>query len=269
MGLPQKLPVYFLSHGGGPWPWMRQEMPVVWDKLDASLKSIPASLDVKPRALLIITSHWREKEFVISSNANPPMIYDFGGFPAHTYQVSYPAPGFPDLAQHVLQLLQSAGLPARLDGERGFDHGTYTIAYPMFPLADVPIVQLSIQKRYDSRVHIELGRSLKSLRNEGVLILGSGLSFHNLGLFGEEAKLPSQQFDRWLQNTLLHQSGEARVESLLNWSKAPSARIAHPREDHLIPLMVVAGAAESEAAQLTYHEDGVFGGWTVSGFRFG
>jgi aromatic ring-opening dioxygenase catalytic subunit (LigB family) len=269
MGKPSKMPVYFLSHGGGPWPWMRQQMPGVWDKLDASLKAIPASLSSRPGALLVITSHWREKEFVISSGSKPAMIYDFGGFPAHTYQVQYPADGSPELASRILQLLTSAGLPSRLDATRGFDHGTYTVTYPMYPDAEIPVVQISIQKRYDPMLHIELGRALSILRDEGVLILGSGLSFHNLGLFGEEAKSPSDAFDQWLRDTVLNQSGEIRMRSLLNWSSAPSARIAHPREDHLIPLMVTIGAAESEPAQLIYHENMVFGGWTVSGFRIG
>jgi aromatic ring-opening dioxygenase catalytic subunit (LigB family) len=269
MGSSSKMPVYFLSHGGGPWPWMRQEMPGVWDKLDESLKAIPSSLISKPQAILVITSHWREKEFVISSSARPPMIYDFGGFPSHTYRVQYPALGSPELARRIFELVNSAGLPVRLDAERGFDHGTYTIAYPMYPNADIPLVQLSIQKRFDPLLHIRLGRALNNLRSEGVLILGSGLSFHNLGLFGEEARLPSQEFDRWLQDTVLNQTGEARLGSLINWSTAPSARIAHPREDHLIPLMVAVGAAETEAAQLIYHEKEIFGGWTVSGFRFG
>jgi aromatic ring-opening dioxygenase catalytic subunit (LigB family) len=262
------LPTFFLSHGGGPWPWMKDEMPGVFDKLEASLAAIPQKLSVRPQAILIITAHWIERGFAVSGHPKPGMIYDFGGFPAHTYHVKYPAPGSPELARQVESMLMSAGFPVGVDMERGLDHGTYTPLVPMFPKADVPVVQLSIDRRFDPETHLKLGQTLEPLRRQGVLIIGSGLSFHNLGLFGAVAREPSREFDHWLQETVAAPP-EDRWKRLLRWSSAPSARRAHPREDHLIPLMVAVGAAEKATSNLVYHEDEFMGGWCVSSFRFG
>lgn len=264
-----KLPTYFLSHGGGPWPWMKDEMRGVFDVLEASLKDIPRQIGTKPKAILMISGHWTEREFTVMAHPQPPMIYDYSGFPEHTYHVKYGAPGAPDLARRVQELLAAAGFPAQLDQNRGFDHGAYTVLAPMYPQADVPVVQLSMRRRYDPAAHIEAGRALASLRREGVLILGSGLSFHNLGQMGPQAAPGSREFDQWLNQALVTTSVSERTARLKSWSQAPSARFAHPREDHLIPLMVAVGAAEGEAASVVYHEDGIFGGWSVSSFRFG
>lgn len=262
------LPTYFLSHGGGPWPWLKAEMPGVFDKLERSLQAIPAQLSEIPKAILVISGHWIERETVISGHPNPEMIYDFSGFPEHTYHVQYKAPGSPSLAERIDSLLNATGISSRIDRRRGFDHGTYTLLVPMFPNANIPVVQLSLQRRFDPESHLQLGRALAPLRREGVLIIGSGLSYHNLNSFGAEAIAPSQIFDRWLQATLTAEPS-ARWQGLIDWSSAPSARQAHPREDHLLPLMVAVGAAEDEAAHLIYHEDTFMGSWCVSSFRFG
>ena len=262
------LPTYFLSHGGGPWPWMMKDMPGVFDELDRSLRAIPKQLDQAPKAILVVTGHWIAHEFAVSAHPQPPMIYDYGGFPPETYTVKYPAPGSPELAERVRGLLAGAGLPTRLDPDRGFDHGTYTVLVPMFPHANVPVVQLSVQRRFDPEKHLQVGRALAPLRNEGVLILGSGLSYHNLGSFGPEAIQPSKTFDQWLREAL-QALPEERWKRLTQWSDAPAARQAHPREDHLVPLMVTVGAAERDAAERVYHEDNFFGSWCVSSYRFG
>ena len=196
------------------------------------------------------------------------MIYDYGGFPPHTYQIRYPAPGAPAIAARVQALLQQAGIPVAMDEERGFDHGTFTPLYAMYPEADVPVVQLSIQRDYDPEAHLALGRALAPLREEGVLIVGSGLSYHNLRAFGAAARGPSEAFDGWLHGVMSAPPGE-RAAALRDWAKAPAARIAHPQEDHLIPLMVAAGAAEGEAAHRVYHERDFMGGVTASSYRFG
>ena len=266
--VPLRLPTYFLSHGGGPWPWLKGEMPGVFDELDRSLRAIPSQLGMIPNAILVVTGHWIEREFAVSGNAQPKMIYDYGGFPEHTYHVTYPAPGSPALAARVEALLKGAGIPVRVDSNRGFDHGTYTPLVPMFPNADVPVVQLSVQRRFDPETHLLVGRALAPLREEGVLILGSGLSYHNLGLRGSEAIAPSRTFDRWLQETMATSPAD-RWQRLTQWSAAPAARQAHPREDHLLPLMVAVGAAENEGATVVYHEDAFMGGWCVSSFRMG
>ncbi|UMR33184.1 dioxygenase [Massilia sp. MB5] len=262
------LATYFLSHGGGPWPFMREEFGNTYDKLDASLRDLPRQIGAKPKAILVVTAHWETAQFTLSSSARPPMIYDYSGFPPHTYQIQYPAPGDPALAERARGLLQDAGHAALLDGQRGFDHGTFSAMYPVFPEADVPIVQLSLKHGLDPLAHIEAGRALRPLRGEGVLIVGSGLSYHNLRQFNGNGAQASHAFDAWLRATMALPPRQ-RKQALLDWESAPSARAAHPREEHLLPLMVALGAAEDEAAHEVYHEDDFFGALAVSSFRFG
>ncbi|HEX5342717.1 MAG TPA: class III extradiol ring-cleavage dioxygenase [Duganella sp.] len=263
-----KLPTYFLSHGGGPWPFMMDQVGHLYGKLDAALRDIPRQIGVTPKAVLVITAHWEGREFMLSSSAKPPMIYDYGGFPPHTYEVQYPAPGSPQLAAQVQQLLQAGGHTALLDAQRGFDHGTFSAMYPVYPKADVPIVQLSLKYGLEPQTHLEVGRLLAPLREQGVLIIGSGLSFHNLRAFNAAGASASHAFDGWLQQTMALPPQE-RSAQLMQWEQAPAARMAHPREEHLLPLMVVLGAAENEAAEMPYHEDAFMGGLAVSSFRFG
>ncbi|MCX6111209.1 MAG: class III extradiol ring-cleavage dioxygenase [Proteobacteria bacterium] len=262
------LPTYFLSHGGGPWPYIK-EMAQVFAPLAASLQALPAALPEPPRALLVVTAHWEGREFLFSSAAKPGMIYDYSGFPPHTYQITYGAPGEPELARRAQSLLAEAGIEATLDDGRGYDHGTFVPLTVMYPKADVPVVQMSILMNYAPDAHIAAGRALAPLRREGVLILGSGLSYHNLGRFGVRAQPESKAFDVWLDATLSISDTNTRLEKLLQWSQAPGARAAHPREDHLIPLFVALGAAKGEPATRIYHEEAFMGGITVSSFRFG
>jgi len=265
-----RLPTYFLSHGGGPWPYMDGPFRENFHQLEASLKAIPAELGgITPRAVLMISGHWEAARFEVMASPKPPMVYDYGGFPPHTYHIQYPAPGDPLLAERVHGLLAAAGLPTALNAQQGFDHGAFTTMFPMYPQADVPLVQLSMLQGYDPEAHLALGRVLAPLRDEGVLIVGSGLSYHNLRAFGPGAKTASGQFDAWLQSTLLQAAPAERSELLRHWSEAPAARQAHPREDHLVPLMVAVGAAEGEAGTCIYHEPAFMGGVTASSFRFG
>jgi aromatic ring-opening dioxygenase catalytic subunit (LigB family) len=197
------------------------------------------------------------------------MVYDYGGFPVHTYQVRYDAPGAPELARRVQSLIEAAGLPARVDSQRGFDHGMFSPMALIYPQADVPVLQLSLRHGLEPAEHIALGRAIAPLRDDNVLIIGSGLSYHNLRAFGPQAREVSKAFDDWLGETVLGATGERRNQRLLQWQAAPAARIAHPREEHLIPLMVAVGAAEHEAGVCVYHEDDFMGGLSVSSFRFG
>ena len=263
------LPTYFISHGGGPWPWMKEQMHGAYDQLEASLQRMPQQLGSTPKAVLMVSAHWEERDFTVMAHPNPPMVYDYSGFPEHTYRVQYAAPGSPPLAAQVQGLIERAGFTARLDAERGFDHGTYAPLVAVYPKADVPVVQLSLKRGYDPQEHIAVGRALAPLRDEGVLIIGSGLSYHNLRAFGPAAKAPSSAFDRWLQQTLLATSPEERAAGLRAWEAAPAARQAHPREEHLLPLMVAVGAAGNDAATCVYHEDEFMGGVAVSSFMFG
>lgn len=264
-----RLPTYFLSHGGGPWPWMMEGSRGTFDALDASLKAMRRELREAPRAVLMVTAHWEEPVFALSSAARPPMVYDYYGFPAPMYAIRYDAPGDPDLAARAAGLLQGGGMPARLDPQRGFDHGTFSLMQALYPEAEMPVVQLSIRADFDPAAHLAAGRLLAPLRDEGVLIVGSGLSFHNLRALGNPAaQAPSQMFDRWLQQSLVDLSGDERAGRLLQWEVAPAARVAQPREDHLLPLHVAAGAAGSDAGEMIYHEDH-FMGVAASSFRFG
>jgi len=265
-----QLPTYFLSHGGGPWTHMKRHVGNAYDALEASLQDIPRQLGhTKPKAVLVISGHWEENDFTVMSGARPPMIYDYHGFPAHTYEIRYEAPGSPQVAARVRELLVAAGFPAHLDRERGYDHGTFVPLYAMYPDADVPVLELSLERGYDPQTHLAAGRALAPLRNEDVLIIGSGLSYHNLRRMDPSAHDASKAFDDWLHAALSEPDPQMRRERLISWQRAPAARIAHPREDHLIPLMVAVGAAEGETAHRIYHETAFFGGVVVSSYRFG
>ena len=264
-----RLPTYFISHGGGPWPWLVEQMPGDWRALQDSLERIPGDLGVVPRAILAVSGHWETAEFTVQTHPNPPMLYDYGGFPEFTYHVQYPAPGAPEVAARVAELLDAAGMPTHADPRRGFDHGVFAPMVVAYPDADVPIVQLSIKRSFDPAEHLAAGRALAPLRDEGVLILGSGFSFHNLRLFGPAGAAPSREFGAWLDRAVTETSPAQRTRLLTEWAEAPSARLAHPAEDHLIPLMVAVGAAEAEQATLVYHESSFMGHITSSSYRFG
>lgn len=263
-----RLPTYFISHGGGPWPWM-PEMQDAMAPLAAALQGITREIAVTPRAVLSISGHWEAPRFTAMAAARPGMVYDYQGFPEHTYRVQYPAPGAPALAQRIQALLQDAGIDAGQDTMQGYDHGTFAPLAVMYPRAEVPVLQLSLKHGYDVAEHLAAGRALSPLRDEGVLILGSGLSFHNLRLRGPAAKAPSKAFDDWLHTTLEGSDPAERRARVLQWNSAPAARTAHPREDHLLPLMVALGAAEDESATTVHHEEYAWPGWTVSSWRFG
>ena len=262
-----RMPTYFISHGGGPWPWI-PDMRKGFAVLEKSLVRMPSELPEVPKAVLVISGHWEADEYRVMASAQPPMIYDYRGFPPHTYDIVYPAPGAPDLAARTADLIRKAGLPVALDEAQGFDHGTFVPLYIMYPEASVPVFQLSMRHGYDPEEHFALGRALAPLRDEGVLIVGSGLSYHNLRMFGPQAKEPSTVFDAWLTEVLDRAPNE-RTAALIDWESAPFARVCHKEEDHLVPLFTALGAAEGETATVTYHEEDIFGGVTASSWRFG
>ena len=168
------LPVYAISHGGGPWPWIKDLMPVDWAPLEQSLQAIPTETGTTPTAVLVISGHWEQHAFTVQTSPNPPMMYDYGGFPDFTYQIQYPAPGAPELAQRTADLIAAAGLPVSMDAEQGYDHGTFVPMALMYPEADVPLFQVSMRHGYSPEEHFALGRALAPLRDEDVLIVGSG-----------------------------------------------------------------------------------------------
>lgn len=247
-------PVIFLPHGGGPWPWMDPDAfgPGAMDSLRSYLQALPGSLGSAPRAMLVISAHWEEDLPTVTTSPSPPMLYDYYGFPRHTYQVQWPAPGEPELAQRVRGLLEQSGFTTAEDPERGFDHGTFVPLGVAWPDAPIPTVQLSLVRGLDPEQHLAMGRALEALRDEDVLIVGSGMSYHNMRGFGSPAGAThSEQFDAWLQE-VVRADPDARDAGLRHWADAPAARACHPREEHLLPLMVVAGAAGDDRGEVPY-----------------
>ncbi|CAM5783316.1 class III extradiol ring-cleavage dioxygenase [Castellaniella caeni] len=262
-------PVYFVSHGGGPWPWM-PTAKTNYAALSAALQGIPAALPQAPRAILMISAHWITRGQVkVSGHPQPGMVYDYHGFPADTYDIHYTAPGSPRLAARVQALLDAKSIPVVEDTRRGYDHGAFVPAFVMYPKAQVPMVQLSIEAGFDPAWHHALGAALQPLRDENILIIGSGLSYHNLRMFGPAGRAPSAQFDAWLQETLVGTAADERQRRLKYWEDAPASRVAHPMEDHLVPLFIAAGAAGGDTATCFHHETEGSGGLTISSFKFG
>jgi len=264
----QRLPVVFLPHGGGPWPFVDIGIGSHAEQAELAsyLRSV-ASLPKSPlKAVLVISAHWEEAVPTVMSGTHPPMLYDYYGFPAESYEIQWPAPGEPKLAARVRELLGAAGIESAENTERGFDHGTFVPLKLAYPKADVPTVQLSLKGGLDPAEHLALGRALAPLRDEGVFIVGSGMTFHNLRAFGPQSSLVAEQFDAWLRDTAGLEASE-RDRRLTDWANAPSARSAHPREEHLLPLMVIAGAAGGDRGQLAYN--GKIRDLRLSAYHFG
>jgi len=264
----ERMPVVFLPHGGGPWPFVEMGMNrAELDTLAGYLRGVRAVPKTPPRALLVVSAHWEEAVPTVMSAARPPMLYDYYGFPAESYQITWPAPGHPELAGQVQALLGAAGFQTAADPARGFDHGTFVPLKLTYPEAEVPTVQLSLKRGLDPEEHLAMGRALAPLRDEGVLIVGSGMSYHNMRGFRSPGGAPAAEaFDAWLRETATLDA-EARDRGLSAWSRAPSARAAHPREEHLLPLMVVAGAAGKDRGTTAF--SGTVMGVRVSAYHFG
>lgn len=250
-------PTLYLPHGGGPCFFMEWTMGPAdsWDRMAAWLRSIEGSLPEPPRALLVISAHWEEPVPSLVASARPGLLYDYYGFPPHTYQLTWPAPGQPELAARVGTLLHDAGIESRQDLQRDWDHGVFIPLKVAFPEAHIPTVQLSLVDGLDPAQHLAIGRALEPLRDEGVLIVGSGLSYHNLRAFlSAQGGVDSQQFDAWLERAVGAEPA-ARDAALTAWSSAPRARAVHPREEHLLPLMVTAGAAGADRGRVVFRDD--------------
>jgi aromatic ring-opening dioxygenase catalytic subunit (LigB family) len=232
-----------------------EDRRVQYAKTAAEFGGLPQLLPERPKAVLVISGHWEADAFTVSTSAHPPMVYDYYGFPEHTYHITYPAPGQPKLAAEVKALLARAGFDCREDPKQGFDHGTFVPLGLMYPNADMPIVLLSLKSSYDAAEHVKVGEAIASLRDEGILIVGSGLTYHNMRGFGRaESKPVSYDFEAYL-NEAISADAARRNAMLVDWEKAPSARLAHPREDHLLPLMVAAGAAGSDVGKRVFVDE--------------
>jgi aromatic ring-opening dioxygenase catalytic subunit (LigB family) len=250
-----RLPVLFISHGGGPWPYV-ETLRQMYLRTEKELRRLPARLPAQPKAVVVISGHWEAPQFSVSTSARPPMEYDYSGFPPHTYQIRYQAAGDPELAAHARRLLAAAGIETTPDARRGFDHGVFVPLGLMYPNEDMPIVMVSIKSSYEPAEHFALGQALAPLRDEGVLIVGSGLNYHNMRGFGlDSSTSDAESFTRYLNEAVALKDTRARDEKLLHWENAPRARSAHPREDHLLPLLAIAGAAGSDTGQVLFVEN--------------
>jgi aromatic ring-opening dioxygenase catalytic subunit (LigB family) len=222
---------------------------------ERELRRIPTRLPVRAKAVLVISGHWEAPTFSVSTGARPPMEYDYSGFPPHTYHLQYSAPGDPALAGHVCELMVGAGIEVTRNPRQGFDHGVFVPLGLMYPDADMPIVMVSIKSGYSAAAHLSLGRAIAPLRDEGVLIVGSGLTYHNMRGFGLDSSTEDAvTFTRFLTDALALKDAAVRDETLLRWEDAPRARLAHPRADHLMPLLVAAGAAGGDPGEVLFAE---------------
>jgi aromatic ring-opening dioxygenase catalytic subunit (LigB family) len=261
------LPTLFIPHGAGPcffMDWTRGPADT-WDKTAAWLKGLVAGLPERPKAILVISGHWEEPQFTVGAAEKPPMLFDYYGFPEETYRLRFDAPGSPALARRARELLEAAGFPTAEDVERGYDHGVFVPLLLATPQADIPVVQLSLRDDLDPQAHLAAGRALSPLRDEGVLIVGSGMSWHNMGGFSPAFTAKSEAFDAWLADALA--KPESREAAIRHWHRGPCAREAHPREEHLAPLFVAAGAAEGESGRQIFRD--VAMNVAISGFQFG
>ena len=257
-------PTFFIPHGGGPCFFM-PDPAGHWTGMGAFLRSLPGRLPEPPKAILVASAHWETEAFRIGSGSRLPLQYDYHGFPAETYTLSYEAPGAPELATEAATMLQKVGIPVALDAEHGFDHGVFVPMKMAFPEATIPIVEMSVERDLDPALHLAAGRALASLRDRGVLIIASGMSFHDLKAFGDRRFTSvSQTFDRWLTSAIAQPAG-IRADHLVRWDQAPGAHEAHPTAEHLIPLMVAAGASEGPGERI-YSE--IVLETAISGFRF-
>jgi aromatic ring-opening dioxygenase catalytic subunit (LigB family) len=272
VGMERRLPTLFIPHGGGPCFFMDPPAGLprdLWATMERYLRSVAAKVGAKPRAALVISGHWEEPVPTVQSATSHTLLFDYYGFPEHTYQLTYPAPGSPPVAARVRALLASAGIDSGEERERGLDHGVFIPFKLVYPDADVPIVQLSLQQGLDPTAHLAIGRALAPLREEGVLIVGSGMSYHNLRRFFVDAAAVNSTataFDDWLGVAVTASPAE-RERLLRQWRSAPGAHECHPTPEHLVPLLVVAGAAGADEGLVDYRAPLL--GKPISGFRFG
>lgn len=260
-------PTLYIPHGGGPCFFMDWTMgpPDTWHAMAEHLRALGRD-HATPRALLVVSAHWEQPVATVQSSPAPALLFDYSGFPPHTYQLTWPAPGAPDVAARVRSLLDAAGIANGEDRERGFDHGVFVPLKVAYPEAAIPTLQLSLVRGLDPRAHLAIGRALAPLRDEGVLIVGSGMSYHDMRGFGRPASLGlSQQFDAWLTEAC--SAPQTRDDQLAAWAQAPAGRRCHPREEHLLPLMVAAGAASGEPGRKLFGDRVM--GVEVSAFVFG
>lgn len=263
-----RMPLTYLPHGGGPWPFVELGLPRrEIEDLSQYLRGVAAFPKTAPKSILCISAHWEKSTLSVMNGKNPPLFFDYYGFPPESYELKWPAPGAPDLAARTSELLKGAGWDVNSDSDRGYDHGLFVPLMLTYPEAHIPTTQLSLRKGLDPAEHLAIGRALAPLRDEGVFIIGSGMSYHNMRAFADpHAGQDGEIFDAWLREAAVAPR-EKRDAALTKWAEAPSARAVHPREEHLIPLMVIAGAAGDDRGSLAW--SGTYMGKRISAFHYG
>lgn len=239
----------------------------MWQPMQAYLAGLIASLPERPRAILLVSGHWEERDVTVHVGDGRPLLFDYYGFPEHTYRLRWDAPGAPEVALRAKTLLEAAGFPTGVERERGWDHGVFIPMKVAVPDADIPLAQLSLRADLDPAAHVAIGKALAPLRDEGVLIVGSGMSFHNLRVRGPQAMPYADAWDDALVAAATDPDPARREARIVDWRALPYADFAHPREEHLLPLMVALGAGGTGPARCDYRDHVL--GWAVSGFRFG
>lgn len=257
------LPSVYLPHGGGPAFFMSDGMGEMFRPMGQFLAGLLATWSLRPKAILLVTAHWEAPRPTFCGASAPELVYDYYGFPPETYAIRYPAPGAPALAGVAAQLLHAAGLEAAIDPDHGWDHGVFIPLKVMVPHADIPVLAMSLTQGLDPLQHMAIGAALRPLRDDGVLIVGSGMSYHNLRKMGDGAA--ALAFDRWLDQALVGDAAHRR-SWLAQWSQAPSGRAAHPREEHLLPLMVASGAGSDAPGRKLWSD--LVGATVVSAWGF-
>lgn len=250
--------IIYFSHGGGP-------LPILGDPEHKAMidfmKALPGQIK-KPDAILVISAHWEEEKPTLLGAKNPQMFYDYYGFAPEAYQIQYPAPGNPELAEQIVKLLGKNNIEAKIDTERGFDHGLFIPLKMMYPEANIPAIQLSLISGLNAQKHINLGKAMRDLKDKNILVIGSGFSFHNMLAFMQEdhnsQNIKNNTFQDWLIKIITSDlPEEGREDALISWENAPNARYCHPREEHLLPLHVCQGLA-GKPGKLIF-DDKIFG----------
>lgn len=262
-----RFPSVFVNHGGGPLPLLGQQPEIVAQFKDVTKTWLPT----KPDAIVVFSAHWESKPIQISSSNKPTMLYDYSGFPAETYKYQYPAPGSPILAEKIQSLLDKSGIESQLNDKRGYDHGVFIPLMCMYPDADIPVVAVSLHASLSAKTSLDVGKALAPLRDENILLLGSGYTYHNMhGLFhpSNETYRASASFNDWLKETIKSNDFDERVRKLEHWETAPGARESHPREEHLLPLLTIAATASSNNPEIIFESKAGNGIHATSSYVF-
>jgi 4,5-DOPA dioxygenase extradiol len=270
-----RFPSIFVNHGGGPLPLLGRQ-----PQLETHMKEITSKWltgKQKPDAIVVLSAHWESNPIQITSSANPTMLFDYHGFPPECYTYQYPAPGSPVLARKIQKLLGTNGMTSELNEQRGFDHGVFVPLMIMYPDADIPVVAVSLHASLSAEINMQIGKALSPLRDENILLLGSGYTYHNMHGFlhpSDQSYTASSAFNDWLKEVLLHMPPADRLSKLQKWDDAPGAKLCHPREEHLLPLLMLAAAAAAASSsdtttpQLIFETNAGNGQHAVSSYLF-